>query len=118
MSTRSSIRQNGGLSAGLWYEDSDGSQRQFAGVKVHSSTPANAQWGVYNSTNSWVAWFTGTGAAWAASWNVTSDARCKKDITPYADGLEALKQIRTVRYRYNGRGDTRDDGVERVGVIA
>jgi len=52
------------------------------------------------------------------AWQATSDARLKKDVTPLRLGLEQLRQVRPVTYKYNGLADTTDDGREYVGVIA
>ena len=35
------------------------------------------------------------------TWNATSDARLKENVTGYSRGLQALKQLRTVTYNYN-----------------
>ncbi|MGB3607464.1 MAG: tail fiber domain-containing protein [Psychroserpens sp.] len=35
-------------------------------------------------------------------WDITSDKRLKKDILPFGDGLETLKQINPVWFTYNG----------------
>jgi hypothetical protein len=51
-------------------------------------------------------------------WSAPSDARLKKDVSDYLTGLAAIRQIRPVRYKYNGLGGTDDTGVQYVGVIA
>ncbi len=51
-------------------------------------------------------------------WNVGSDQRVKKDITPYKSGLELIQQLNPVKFKYNGRGATTDDGKEHVSFIA
>jgi len=56
--------------------------------------------------------------AGGGSWSAFSDVRLKKDVTPLRLGLDQLRQIRPVTYKYNGLGDTADDGHEYVGVIA
>jgi len=56
--------------------------------------------------------------AGGGSWQVFSDARIKKDVTPLRLSLEQLRQIRPVTFKYNGLGGTTDDGREYVGVIA
>lgn len=58
------------------------------------------------------------GTSGTSSWDIPSDARYKKDVRPFTDGLEQLRQINPVRFRYNQelgipQGD--DDG---IGVIA
>lgn len=37
------------------------------------------------------------------TWIIASDERLKSDITPFKDGLEALRQINPVYYHYNGK---------------
>jgi hypothetical protein len=49
---------------------------------------------------------------------VASDRRLKKDIRPYTDGLEIVKRIEPVWYRYNGKGGFRADGKAYIGVVA
>ena len=48
---------------------------------------------------------------------VTSDARLKKDITPFVEGLEKIKNINPVQFKYNGLGETSKDRPG-IGVIA
>lgn len=52
------------------------------------------------------------------TWQVFSDARLKKDVNTLRSGLEELRDIRPVTYRYNGLGGTTNDGQVYVGVIA
>jgi hypothetical protein len=49
---------------------------------------------------------------------VQSDIRIKRDIKDYSKGLQAVLTLRPVTYCYNGKGGTRDDGKEHVGLIA
>ncbi|MFT3767553.1 MAG: tail fiber domain-containing protein [Minicystis sp.] len=51
------------------------------------------------------------------SWLVFSDARLKKDVTSFDDGLSVLSQIRPVKYKYNGKAGHPDDGTEYVGIL-
>lgn len=51
-----------------------------------------------------------------ADWAFTSDARVKEDIRDLELGLSELRQVRTVRFRYNGRGGT-SPGLAGVGVL-
>jgi hypothetical protein len=51
-----------------------------------------------------------------ADWAFTSDARVKEDIRELELGLSELRQVRTVRFRYNGRGGT-SAGLAGVGVL-
>ncbi len=57
------------------------------------------------------------GNSGTATWDIPSDARYKKDIHPYRDGLDLLKRINPVRFRYNERLGFNDDK-ESIGVIA
>jgi hypothetical protein len=52
------------------------------------------------------------------SWTAPSDARIKKDVVAFEPGLAELAKVRPVRFKYNGLGDTADNGAEYVGVIA
>jgi Chaperone of endosialidase len=52
----------------------------------------------------------------SASWLIPSDARLKEDVRELETGLEQLRRVRPVRFRYNGRAGTRA-GQEGVGVI-
>ena len=46
------------------------------------------------------------------SWDSISDSRSKNSVIPYETGLAQLKQIETVKYKYNG------SDIEYVGVVA
>src|SRR6516165_2424083 len=49
--------------------------------------------------------FTITGVGFqpgGGSWTATSDQRVKKDVEPYTRGLEAVRKLEPIRYRYNG----------------
>lgn len=50
-------------------------------------------------------------------WTVSSDMRLKKDLRPYTDGLSIIKGINPVWFKYNGKGQTKDDGKDQVGVV-
>lgn len=53
------------------------------------------------------------------SWAAVSDARLKKDITPFEDGLTQLLKIKPVSYSYNGTfSESWDNGKRFVGVVA
>lgn len=47
----------------------------------------------------------------------SSDIRLKEDVTPFEDGLDIIRKINPVRFRYNGKGYTRKKE-ENIGVIA
>jgi hypothetical protein len=50
------------------------------------------------------------------AWTVASDARLKEDVTPFKDGLQTLKDIKPVYFKYTGKaGMPKEYG---VGVIA
>jgi hypothetical protein len=52
------------------------------------------------------------------SWGSFSDERIKKDVKELRWGLEELRSVRPVTYKFNGLGSTENDGREYVGVIA
>ncbi|MFA5114896.1 MAG: tail fiber domain-containing protein [Candidatus Omnitrophota bacterium] len=49
---------------------------------------------------------------------LASDARLKKDIRPYTNGLKVIRQINPVWFKYNGKAGFPDDNQDHVGVIA
>jgi hypothetical protein len=51
-----------------------------------------------------------------SAWSNLSDARLKKDVRDFEAGLAQLRQVRPVRFCYNGRAGTRA-GLEGVGVL-
>lgn len=53
----------------------------------------------------------------STAWIVTSDARIKKNVTPYTKGLAELNQIQIKNYEFNGLAGT-EDGAKGLGVIA
>lgn len=52
------------------------------------------------------------------TWTNLSDQRVKKDISDYGVGLNSIKQLHPVNYRFNGRYGTSDGGPSYVGFIA
>jgi hypothetical protein len=50
------------------------------------------------------------------AWSTLSDARLKEDVRDFEAGLAQLRQVRPVRFHYNGRAGTRA-GLEGVGVL-
>jgi hypothetical protein len=50
------------------------------------------------------------------TWATPSDARLKEDVSDYTRGLAAIRQVRPVSYRYNGRAGT-EAGAEGIGII-
>ena len=53
----------------------------------------------------------------SATWTIASDARLKKNVTPYTDGLDVLNQINPVWFQYTGEAGM-PTGQKFVGVIA
>lgn len=51
-------------------------------------------------------------------WNAISDIRVKKNINIYTKGLKEVLAIHPVSFQYNGKGQTVDNGITYVGVIA
>jgi len=51
------------------------------------------------------------------NWTNPSDLRLKKNIRPFADGLEVIEKINPVRYQYNGLAGLPND-MEGIGVVA
>ncbi|HSI75126.1 MAG TPA: tail fiber domain-containing protein [Lunatimonas sp.] len=47
-----------------------------------------------------------------------SDMRLKQDTKPLEIGLKELIKLKTVTFKYNGKGGTPEDGKERIGLIA
>jgi len=52
------------------------------------------------------------------AWAAPSDQRVKKDIADYSVGLDAIKSLRTVSYKYNGSLGTPNDETPRIGLLA
>lgn len=120
---RPTIRSLSSYTAGIWYADSDGSQRQFVGTKVHSPYKALQEWGIWlgGGSGSWMYYFDGDNHAYkygSSSWNVISDLRTKRNVADFTDGLATLEQIHPVWFEYNGVGDSPKDGKKHVGLIA
>jgi hypothetical protein len=53
-----------------------------------------------------------------STWNVFSDARLKKDVSDYTDGLQLLRQIKPVWFKYNGQAGIQTGDEKFVGIIA
>lgn len=53
-----------------------------------------------------------------SNWDIPSDARYKKDVRPFTDGLEQLRQINPVRFRYNEELGVPESDRDGIGVIA
>ncbi len=79
------------------------------------------RYGVYVSDSAGLgAVYIGQGQAYkpgGGSWASTSDARTKKDVSGFEDGLGVIRALRPVNYTYNGLGDT-PAGERGIGLIA
>jgi hypothetical protein len=53
----------------------------------------------------------------STTWTVVSDSRLKTNITPFQDGLNIIRKINPVNYKYNGMGGL-PTGNSFIGVIA
>lgn len=51
------------------------------------------------------------------TWTISSDKRLKNVLGNFTDGLNIIRQLNPVRYRYNGRGGYKDNG-EHVNILA
>lgn len=51
------------------------------------------------------------------TWTVASDARLKKDISSFTDGLDVILQINPVKYKYNGLAGMPTEN-ENIGILA
>jgi len=49
------------------------------------------------------------------TWTIASDARLKRDVVPFTDGLAVLRQVNPIRYTYNGLAGMPES--EGIGVI-
>jgi hypothetical protein len=107
--------QLGRSSFGVTYTDSsfDG-QPGVAMITQSGST-------LYLSNSSSLAIYAGCYTAYkggsTTSWEIYSDSRIKKNVTPYAKGLTELNQIQIKNFEFNGLGNT-IDGTKGLGVIA
>ncbi len=53
------------------------------------------------------------------TWTIASDVRVKKDIRPFEDGIDVLKHLNPVWYKYNGKaGFPVNDSKEYIGIVA
>jgi hypothetical protein len=58
-----------------------------------------------------------TKATASTAWQVVSDERIKKDISPFTDGLALLKKLNPVNFRYNGKAGIADKK-DNIGLVA
>jgi len=108
---------------GVYGYNAGSSGNGLVGQNVFSSDAAVA--GLAPNDSGLAFWGTGgiivTGSAQkpgGGMWSNYSDARVKKDVHPLRWGLEELRAVHPVTYKYNGLGGTTDDGHQYVGVIA
>lgn len=85
------------------------------------SNTSNAANALESSTNGTGHALKCTGTAFktagGSTWAIPSDARLKKEVRPFTDGLSVITGITPVRYYYNGLAGTNSDR-EEIGVIA
>lgn len=98
---------------GLVAANNDTTQAAAAVSALAGNSSGLAYWGTGSIIVTGNAYKPGGG-----SWQAYSDLRLKKEVSPLRLGLEQLRQVRPVTYKYNGLGGTADDGHEYVGVIA
>ena len=63
----------------------------------------------------------GSGAipyALQSNFTIFSDARTKKDVTPYSKSTDAINTLSPIDFKYNGQYGTPNDNVVRTGLIA
>lgn len=53
-----------------------------------------------------------------STFTIISDRRTKKDIVPFSEGLSTVLKINPVTFKYNGLGESENNGNEHIGVIA
>jgi hypothetical protein len=116
---------------GGWFQDSDGDAIIYgldsAGnydlvLRTDGSDSyfmGGGNFGIGDNTPSYQLQLSTNSAAKPTStlWTVPSDIRIKKDITPFTDGLDVLKQINPVNYTLNGKADL-PEGDKSIGIIA
>jgi hypothetical protein len=121
------VRGSGGSNSGVegrGFQSADGVRgisSVMVGVYASSNNGANhpgSSYAIYadgaiagNNFMSLTSWVSATG------FFTVSDQRLKKDIADYNGGLSEIDKIHVVKYKYNGKGETRD-GEEQVGVLA
>lgn len=90
-----------GASTGARFYDSDNTATVFL---------AGASWAVEVISGN-------AGKPGGGSWSSTSDARTKKDVSDFKDGLSIIRKMNPVNYTYNGLGET-PEGMKGIGFIA
>lgn len=93
----------------------------YANGTMDINIPSSVLMGIWGGTTSYTLELAGVAGTAAkpggGTWTSTSDRRLKQDIRDYTDGLDALMQIRPVRYRYTEATGYNTE-TEYVGVIA
>jgi hypothetical protein len=96
------------------------------GLRAYTSSTTAAAVSALSPSSSGLAFYGGGGILITGSaekpgggpWTASSDARIKKDVKALQWGIEELRQVRPVTFKYNGLGGSQDDGREYTGVIA
>jgi Chaperone of endosialidase len=110
---------------GSFYPNTPGTVRCYAGIGWPLLD--NQYWSLQdNPTVGINVWSQTTGVIYGLIPLATSDMRIKQKIADYAPGLDAIRQIAVMRYRYRGNAAGPDEGqssqfspeVERIGVSA
>jgi hypothetical protein len=83
---------------------------QTLGGYVKIGSGGNPNYQLELSTNS-------AGKPGSNTWTIVSDARLKKDVKDFKDGLSVIKQINPVWFRYNGEAGIKDTA-QFVGILA
>jgi hypothetical protein len=115
---------DGTAGSGIGVYGSSGSNN---GVRAVTNSPTNAAVSAITPNANGLAYWGHGGIQLSGSfaektggsmWTGPSDARIKRDVKDLPWGLEELRRIRPVTFKYNGLGGTVDDGRVQVGVIA
>jgi len=91
----------------------------FAAIPYFTILKSNGNVGLGVATPAYQLELSANSAAKPGSntWTISSDKRLKKDIKPFDDGLDVIKQINPVRFHYNGKAGM-PANEEFVGIIA
>ena len=96
------LARNNGAASALYLQASGGN------IKIGNSSAPNFL--LELSTNS-------AGKPGSSTWTIPSDARLKRDIHAFTDGLGIIKQVNPVWFRYNGTAGITDTA-NYVGILA
>jgi len=107
------VKNNGAAAANYWflYETGGMASSHKGTLRIGDNTLATKSLEI--ATDS-------AGKPTTNTWQIISDRRIKTDVRDYPLGLTEILKVRSVLYRYNGRGGPgyEADGREHVGVIA